>query len=191
METPKKPAYQFPRNQCIACNNDILDRYHPLLLFGNSQEAENIRLKFEKLTELTLNKGDSFPKKICLRCKVKLDSALGFQEMCLESRKRQEEMLKSREKRGRNCEESTSPFPKRTPGFPSAAKNEGQKARKSVMSRYGQILPKPAVQTEPAKQDDSAAEEPHFLSKCGSQKPKVGVFKFQKFVSSVQLICLG
>ena len=44
---------------------------------------------FEKLTEIKLNRDDSFPKNICLRFKVKLDSALGFREMCLLSRNNQ------------------------------------------------------------------------------------------------------
>ena len=26
--TPKKPILKFPRNQCIASNKNILDRYH-------------------------------------------------------------------------------------------------------------------------------------------------------------------
>ena len=37
--TPKKPVLKFPHNQCIACNNIILDRYHSVLLFGKRKEA--------------------------------------------------------------------------------------------------------------------------------------------------------
>ena len=51
--TPKK-TYQFPRNQCIACNGIIHDRNHSLLLFGSSREAEKTRLNFENLTRITL-----------------------------------------------------------------------------------------------------------------------------------------
>ena len=31
--------FQFPRNQCMACNDIVHDRNHPLLLFGSSREA--------------------------------------------------------------------------------------------------------------------------------------------------------
>ena len=84
---------KFPRNQCIACNNIILDRNHPVLLFGKSKEAGDSRLKFEKFTTITLKEDDSYPKKNCRTCKVKLDSAVSFKEMCLLSRKNQEENL--------------------------------------------------------------------------------------------------
>ena len=98
--TPKKPVLKFPRNQCIACNNNILDRYHPVLLFGKRKEAGDLRSKFERFTTISLKEDDSYLKKICLRCKVKLDSAVCFKEMCLLSRRNQEENL-SRVKRGR------------------------------------------------------------------------------------------
>ena len=91
--TPKKPVLKFPRNQCIACNNIILDRYHSVLLFGKRKEAGDLRSKFERFTTISLKEDDSYPKKICLRCKVKLDSAVCFKEMCLLSRKNQEENL--------------------------------------------------------------------------------------------------
>ena len=122
---------------------------------------------FEKLTEIKLNRDDSFSKKICLRCKVKMDSALGFREMCLLSRNNQEGML-TREKRGRKSEtEYISPLPKRRPV--SAEGEEAEKPRR-VMSRYRQILPKTAAKT-PVLQADTLAQEPH----CGYQNPKVSV----------------
>ena len=132
---------------------------------------------FEKLTEIKLNRDDSFPKKICLRCKVKLDSALGFREMCLLSRNNQEGML-TREKRGRKSEtESISPLPKRRPV--SAEGEEAEKPRR-VMSRYRQILPKTAAKT-PVLQADTLAQEAHLLNKCGYQNPKVSICLFLYF----------
>ena len=117
--TPKKPVLKFPRNQCIACSSIILDWYHPVLLFGKRKEAGDLRSKFERFTTISLKEDDSYLKKICLRCKVKLDSAVCFKEMCLLSRKNQEKNL-SRVKRGRIAdEESCSPSSKRglTRGF--------------------------------------------------------------------------
>ena len=111
--TPKKPIFKFPCNQCIASNNNILDRYHPVLLFGKRKEAGDLRSKFERFTTISLKEDDSYLKKICLRCKVKLDSAVCFKEMCLLSRRNQEENL-SRVKRGRIADgESCSPCSKR------------------------------------------------------------------------------
>ena len=139
--TPKK-TYQFPRNQCIACNGIIHDRNHPLLLFGSSREAEKTRLNFENLTRITLNADDPYPKKICLPCKIKLESAIGFKHLCVTSREAQEEKL-SHLKRGRSCEaESNSPSAKR---MPSAASDDGgsecNPVARKLVSRYRQILP--------------------------------------------------
>ena len=173
MATPKKPVYQFPRNQCIACNNVILDRHHPVLLFGNNKEAENIRLRFETLTTIRLHSDDSYPKKICVRCKVKLDAAVGFKDMCLFSRKDQEAKL-SRVKRGRNnYEQSISPNSKRSVGG-----DEGNKScnAENVVTRYRQIFPNTRCTTTVGVQGvENQAEEPHLLSKCGTGNPRVSV----------------
>ena len=78
--TPTK-TYQFARNQCIACNGIIHDRNHTLLLFGSSREAEKTRLNFENLTRIVLNADDPYPKKICVPCKIKLESAIGYRQI--------------------------------------------------------------------------------------------------------------
>ena len=82
MATTPKKTYQFPHNQCIACNGIIHARHHPLLLFGTSREVEKICLKFENLTRIMLKADDPYPKKICLPCKIKLGSAIGFKNLC-------------------------------------------------------------------------------------------------------------
>ena len=145
MATTPKKTYQFPRNQCIACNDIIHDRNHPLLLFGSSREAEKIRLNFENLTGITLNADDPYPKKICLPCKIKLESAVGFKNLSLTSREAQEENLKSHVKRGRSYEaEPSSPSSKRMPS--AASDDSGSKCNPvacKLVSRYRQILPNP------------------------------------------------
>lgn len=175
MATTPKKTYQFPRNQCIACNGIIHERNHPLLLFGSSQEAEKIRLNFENLTRITLNADDPYPKKICLPCKSKLESAVGFKNLCVTSREAQEENL-NHVKRGRCYEaESSSPSTKR---MPSAAREESKcnpQARKLV-SRYRQILPDLTVEKNSLEGGGSFSEELHLLSNVGSRNPKVGVF---------------
>ena len=103
MATTPKKTYQFPHNQCIACNDIIHHRNHPLLLFGSSQEAEKIPLNFKNLIGITLNADNPYPKKICLPCKFKLESAVGFKNLSVTSREAQEENL-SHVKRGRSSE---------------------------------------------------------------------------------------
>ena len=103
----RRKLISFPRYQCIACNDIIHDRNHPLLLFGSSQEAKEIRLNFENLTGITLNVDDPYPKKICLPCKIKLESAVAFKNLSVTSREAQEENL-SHVKRGRSYEAESS-----------------------------------------------------------------------------------
>lgn len=175
MATTPKKTYQFPRNQCIACNAIIHDRNHPLLLFGSSREAEKIRLNYENLTRITLNADDPYPKKICLSCKIKLESAIGFKNLCVTSREAQEENL-SHVKRGRSCEaESNSPSSKR---MPSAASDDGSNKCNPVatklVSRYRQILPDPTVEKKSLEGGGSSSKESHLLSNVGARNPKVG-----------------
>ena len=171
--TPKK-TYQFRRNQCIACNDIIHDRNHPLLLFGNSREAEKIRLNFENLTGITLNADDPYPKKICLPCKFKLESAVGFKNLSVTSREAQEENL-SHVKRGRSSEaESSSPCSKRMPS--AMSDDSGSKCNPvacKLMPRYRQILPNPMVEKKSLEGGGSSSEESHILSNVGSRNPKV------------------
>ena len=172
--TPKK-TYQFPRNQCIACNDIIHDRNHPLLMFGNSREAEEIRLNFENLTGITLNADDPYPKKICLPCKFKLKSAVGLKNLSVSSREAQEENL-SPVKRGRSSEaESSSPCSKRMPS--AASDDSGSKCNPvacKLMPRYRQILPNPMVEKKSLEGGGSSSEESHILSNVGSRNLKVG-----------------
>ena len=176
MATTPTKTYQFPRNQCIACNGIIHDQNHPLLLFGSSQEAEKIRLNFENLTRITLNADDPYPKKICLPCKTKLESAIGFKNLCVTSREAQEENL-SHVKRGRSCEaESNSPSSKRVP---STSRDDGgskctNPVGRKLVSRYRQILPGPAVEENSFEGGGSSSEESHLLSNDGVRNPKVG-----------------
>lgn len=62
MATTPKKTYQFPRNQCIACNDIIHDRNHPLLLFGSSREgeknAENFKSMFHYFSSARLCNSD-------------------------------------------------------------------------------------------------------------------------------------
>ena len=109
--TSTKPTYQFPRNQCVACNKIISDQYHPVLLLRLARKFA--AAKFQSLTGLSLSVSDSFPKKICLSCKTKVEAAANFKEMCLNSRKEQQSMLQGRVKRGKNPGES--PNAKRNP----------------------------------------------------------------------------
>ena len=162
--TPKK-TYQFPRDQCIACNDILNDRNLPLLLFGNSREAEKIRLNFENLTGITLNADNPYPKKICLPCKFKLESAVGFKNLSVTSREAQENL--SHVKRGRRSEaESSSPCSKRS----------GSKCNPVVcklMPCYRQIRPNPMVEKKSLEEGGSSSEESHILSNVGSRNPKV------------------
>lgn len=177
MATTPKKTYQFPRNQCIACNDIIHDRNHPLLLFGSSREAEKIRLNFENLTRITLNADDPYPKKICLPCKIKLESAVGFKNLCVTSREAQEENL-SHVKRGRSNEaESSSPSSKRMPSAASADSESkcNPVAHGKLVSRYRQILPDPTVEKKSLEGGGSTSEESHLLSNVGSRNLKVGV----------------
>ena len=120
-----KENYQFPRNQCIACNDIFHHRNHPLLLFGSSQEAEKIPLNFRNLIGITLNADNTYPKNICLPCKFKLESAVGFKNLSVTSREAEEGNL-SHVKRGRSSEaESSSPPSKRMPS--AASDNSGSK----------------------------------------------------------------
>ena len=167
--TPKK-TYQFPGNQCIACNDIIHDRNHPLLLFRSSREAEKIRLTFENLTGITLNADDPYPNKICLPCKIKLESVVGFKYLSVTSREAQEENL-SHIKMGRSYEaESSSPSSKRMPS--AASDNSGSKCK--LVSRYRQILLNPTVEKKTLEGRGSSSEESHLLSNVGSRNPKVG-----------------
>lgn len=118
MATTSKKTYQFPRNQCIACNDIIHEQNHALLLFWSSGEAEKIHLKSENFTGMTLNAEDPYPK-ICLPCKFKVESAVGFKNLCVKWREAQEENL-SHVKSGRRCEaESSSPSLKRMLSAPT------------------------------------------------------------------------
>ena len=138
MATTPKKTYQFPRNQCIACNGIIHDRHHPLLLFGTSREVEKIRLKFENLTRIMLKADDPYLEKICLPCKIKLESAIGFKNLCVTSRKAQEESL-SHVKRGRSCEaESNSPSSKRVPS--ASSDDGGSKCTNTVGGKFFLVL---------------------------------------------------
>ena len=191
--TPKKPVLKFPRNQCIACNNIILDRYHPVLLFGKRKEAGDLRSKFEKFTTISLKEDDSYPKKICLRCKVKLDSAVCFKEMCLLSRKNQDENL-SRVKRGRIAdEESCSPISKRGVNAGIQEKSSNSTSVRQVPV-YRRILPaRPTAASE--NQKGKQVQEQHFLSKCGPGNEEVKSFLncFKLFIGAPIFIflCLG
>lgn len=115
------------------------------------------------------------PKKICLLCKSKLESAVGFKNLCLTSREAREENL-NHVKRGRSHEtQSSSPSTKR---MPSAAREESKcnaQARKLV-SRYRQILPDLTVEKKSLEGGGSSSEELYLLSNVGSRNPKVGVF---------------
>ena len=172
--TPKK-TYQFPRNQCIACNGIIHDRNHPLLLFGSSREAEKTRLNLENLTRITLHADDLYPKKICLPCKIKSESAIGFKHLCVTAREAQEEKL-NHLKRVRSCEaESNSPSAKR---MPSAASDDGgskciNPVARKLVSRYRQILRDPTVEKKSLQGGGSSSEESHLLNNVGVRNPKV------------------
>ena len=173
--TTLKKTYHFPCNQCIACNDIIHDRNHPLLLFGNSREAEKIRLNFENLTGITLNADDPYPKKICLPCKFNLESAVGFKNLSVTQRQAQEENL-SHVKRGGSSEaESTSPCSKRMPS--AASDDSGSKCNPvacKLMPRYRQILLNPMVEKKSLEGGGSSSEESHILRNVGSRNPKVG-----------------
>lgn len=193
--TPKKPVLKFPRNHCIACNNNILDRYHPVLLFGKRKEAGDLRSKFERFATISLKEDDSYPKKICLRCKVKLDSAVCFKEMCLLSRRNQEENL-SRVKRGRIAEgESCSPCSKRGVNARIQEKSSNSTSVRQVSVRvYRRILPaRPTATSE--NQKGKQIQEQHFLSKCGPGNEEVSSFlnRFKVFIGAPIFIflCLG
>ena len=164
--TPTKPTFQFPRNQCVACNKITSDQYHPVLLFGLA--GKFTAAKFQSLTGLSLSVSDSFPKKICLSCKTKVEAAANFKEMCLNSRKEQQSMLQGRVKRGKNPGES--PNAKRNPA-------EGEEPRcNRVVARYKQILPKPNTTEEPkntTKKPAKNSTEEHALRKHGCDNPKV------------------
>lgn len=165
--TPKKTC-QLPRNQCIACNDIIHDRNHPLLLFGNSREAEKIRLNFESLTGITLNADNPYPKKICLPCKFKLESAVGFKNLSVTSREAQEQNL-SHIKRGRSSEaESSSPCSKR---MPSAASDDSGSRCNPVACK---LIPNPMVEKISLEGGGPSSDESHILSNVGSRNPKVG-----------------
>jgi len=125
------------------------------------------RASFESVTGITLNASDSFPKKICVSCKNKLESASEFKKMCTNSRKEQELMLQGRIKRGRNPGES--PSSKRNP-LKDSAESEESRSNVDIMStRYRAILPKTVTNEEPTKD----GKEGHILAKYGCDNPKV------------------
>ena len=178
MATISKKTYQFPRNQCIACNDIIHDQNHRLLLFWSNGEAEKIHLKLENFTGITLNAEDPYPK-ICLPCKFKVESAVGFKNLCVKLREAQEENL-SHVKSGRRCEaESSSPSLKR---MLSAASDDSESnyccnpVACKLVPRYRQILPNPTVEKKSLEGGRSSSEESHILSNVGSQNPKVGAW---------------
>ena len=182
--TPKKPVLKFARNQCIACNNNILDRYH--LLSGKRKEQGDLRWKFERFT--SLKEDDSYPTKICLRCKVKLDSAVCFKEMCLLSRRNQEENL-SRVKRGRIADgESCSPCSKRGVNAGIQEKSSNSTSVRQVSVRvYRRILPaRPTATSE--NQKGKQIQEQHFLSKCGPGNEEVSSFLNLNFLLGHQFL---
>ena len=147
------------------------------MLFGNRRQAEKIRLNFENLTGITLNADDPYPKKICLPCKFKLESAVGFKNFSVTSREAKEENL-SHVKMGRSSEaESSSPCSKRM--LCAACDDSGSKCNPKqvvckLMPRYRQILPNPMVEKKSLVGGGSSSEDSHILSNVGSRNPKVG-----------------
>ena len=163
--TPTKPVYKFPRNQCVACNKVIGDQCHPVLIFG--QTGKEIAPKFESLTGISLNVSDPFPKKICVPCMNKLESAVTFKKTCVNSRKEQETLLLERVKGGRNPGES--PCSKRNTGKQTQAveTQESCSGSEVVRTRYKAILPKTTA--EPST-DSKNSQVVHVLSKYGCDK---------------------
>ena len=163
--TPTKSVYKFPRNQCVACNKVIGDQCHLVLIFG--QTGKEIAPKFESLTGISLNVSDPFPKKICVPCMNKLESAVTFKKTCVNSRKEQETLLLERVKGGRNPGES--PCSKRNTGKQTQAVETQESCSSSevVRTRYKAILPKTTA--EPST-DSKNSQVVHVLSKYGCDK---------------------
>ena len=160
--TPTKPIHKFSRNQCVACNKVIGDQCHPVLIFG--QTSREIASKFESLTGISLNASDSFPKKICVPCINKLESAVTFKQMCVNSRKEQESLLLERVKRGRNPGES--PCSKRNPSKEIVEDRESCAGSNVVRFRPRTILPK--TTDKPITDGDGKySKVAHVLSKYG------------------------
>ena len=104
---------------------------------------------------------------------MKLDSAVCFKEMCLLSRRNQEENL-SRVKRGRIADgESCSPCSKRGVNAGIQEKSSNSTSVRQVSVRvYRRILPaRPTATSE--NQKGKQIQEQHFLSKCGPGNEEV------------------
>ena len=179
--TPIKSVYKFTRNQCVACNRDIDDQCHPVLVFGKAAAKEDIAGKFENVTGIQLKENDEFPKKICVPCKTKLLSAISFKLLCVNSRKDQELRLKERIKRGRNPGES--PNAKRVNPAADDMQEHHTESR-AQNSRYRSILPKNAAERPTEDKKDVP-----ILKKYGCCNPKVSRRYFWKLLQSTLKQC--
>lgn len=182
--TPTKSVFKFPRNQCVACNRVISDNCHPVLVFGKADE--NLAGNFKNVTRITLNANDNFPKKICVPCKTKLQSAENFRVLCFNSRKEQESLLQERVKRGKNPGES--PDAKRvSPANDLAECKQNIQKRSEVnghkVPRYRAILPKQTAE-KPTEEPTKDGENVPVLKKYGYCNPKVSRRFVRKFVAN-------
>ena len=99
--TPKKT---LSSHVCRCCNCSFLN--NPIDLFGAKSEAENLLALLEKVTGLSIEFEDGFPKKICRSCYNRVKQFAEFKDLCLKSRKEQESL--GRFKRGKKSAESPS-----------------------------------------------------------------------------------
>ena len=122
-DSPQKPTVSFD-NICRTCNRTVLERNHPVDLFGKKMSS----LLMEVVVFLSgkkISMEDNFPRKVCQPCFRKVISIAEFKSMTQASLSSQEQTLAAAKvKRLRSCQQvGDSP-------------SSSQKSKKRVAARY-------------------------------------------------------
>lgn len=122
-DSPQKPTVSFD-NICRTCNRTVLERNHPVDLFGKKMSSLLMQVVVF-LSGKKISMEDNFPRKVCQPCFRKVISIAEFKSMTQASLSSQEQTLAAAKvKRLRSCQQvGDSP-------------SSSQKSKKRVAVRY-------------------------------------------------------
>lgn len=122
-DSPQKPTVSFD-NICRTCNRTVLERNHPVDLFGKKMSSLLMQVVVF-LSGKKISMEDNFPRKVCQPCFRKVISIAEFKSMTQASLSSQEQTLAAAKvKRLRSCQQvGDSP-------------SSSQKSKKRVAARY-------------------------------------------------------
>ena len=148
---------------------------NPIDLLGAKSEAEHLLALLEKVTGLSIEFDDGFPKKICRSCYNRVKQFPEFKDLCLKSRKEQESL--GRFKRGKKSAESPSATDERQQKRGKQDETE-PRARQCLQSQFLSECKEGGSQEQ--LPDNAVRSLPEFLQPTPVVQPSKGVLILAK-----------